>query len=567
MSDQIVQALTAEGAPFEYSSASLHGHDCRVFKHAHPYLSAIYSALDQYADQDLAVYDDRRLSYAEAAQQAASLAHTLQSEFSIGPGSRVAIAMRNCPEWLVSFIAVTSLGAVAALVNSRGAADEIDYSVSSTNCDLLIMDQKTDALLQDNPAMVAMEKVVFDISKTYSGKTSAGTNLSLDAGRELPQVASEPDDVALILFTSGTTGRPKGALLSHRGVMNALKANDFSAAIIGSVFAQKMGVDLQTLAANQPQAATLLMFPLFHVSGCYSVFLANLVKGGKLVMLSRWSADAALNFIEKEKVTSFPGVPTMYWDLINADNLQDYDLSSMTSLSVAGQSSPVSLLKKINATFPNAMPGSGYGMTETNGVICMTHGEEFINTPESVGRPLSIADIKIANQDGSVVASGEAGEICVRGATVMLGYDNQPEANDKCFVDGWFHTGDVGYLDEEGKLYIVDRITDMIITGGENVYCAEVERVLNTAPGVVELTTFGVPDERLGERLIALVGLSPGSEQTSESLLAHCAGGLASYKVPAELIVIDQPLQRNATGKVLKAQARELYQSLTEAGD
>jgi len=352
--------------------------------------------------------------------------------------------------------------------------------------------------------------------------------------------------------------------LSHRGVLNALKANDFSGAIIGAVIAEKMGIDLQTLAANQPQAATLLMFPLFHVSGCYSVFLANLIKGGKLVMLSRWSADGALSFIANEKVTSFPGVPTMYWDLINADNLQDYDLSSLVSLSVAGQSSPVSLLEKINATFPRSMPGSGYGMTETNGVICMTHGEEFINNPTSVGRALSIAEIKIANEDGSAATTGEAGEICVRGATVMMGYDNQPEANDKCFVDGWFHTGDVGYLDDQGKLYIVDRITDMIITGGENVYCAEVERVLNSAPGVIELTTFGVPDERLGERLIALVGLAPDSDQSSESLLQHCVQGLASYKVPAEIIIIDQPLERNATGKVLKAKARELYLSMNE---
>ncbi|NND81715.1 MAG: acyl--CoA ligase [Gammaproteobacteria bacterium] len=563
MSEQVIQALTAAGAPYEYAEATVHGKPCRVFRHAAQCMSELYASLQQHGPADLAVYDDRRLSYAEAYQQAASLAAVLRDEYKVGPGTRVALTMRNSPEWLTSFIAITSLGGIAALVNSRGAADEMIYSITSTRCEMLISDQKTRAVIGDD--LDQMPELVFDLASSFTATAASGTALKVEPDLQLPHTMADTDDTALILFTSGTTGRPKGALLSHRGVLNALKANEFSTAIIGAVMAEKMGLDLATLAAHAPQPATLLMFPLFHVSGCYSVFLANMIKGGKLVMMSRWDADQALQFIAQEKVTTFPGVPTMYWDLLNNAALQDNDVSSLQSLSVAGQSTPISLLKQIKDAFPAATLGSGYGMTETNGVICMIHGEEFMQQPDSVGRPLSIAELKIAGSDGTAVAAGESGEICVRGATVMQGYDNQPQANQAVFKDGWFHTGDVGRFDTQGKLYIVDRLTEMIITGGENVYCAEVERVLSAAPGVMEVTTFGVADERLGERLIAMVGLSDGSDATEEAIMQAAATQLASYKLPAELYILDQPLPRNATGKVLKAGARDIYQRLANS--
>ena len=556
MSEQIARALSAPGAPFEYANATVAGQEVRVFKNAESCLSKLYANLPAFSDADLAVFDQRRLSYADASQQAASLANTLKSEFNVERGTRVAIVMRNSPEWLVSFIAVTSLGAIAALVNSRGVADEINYSIESTGCQLILTDEKTSASIS-----AELPTICFALNQSYSATSNRDVRIAVDTQATLPQIECDPEDTALILFTSGTTGRPKGALLSHRGVMNALKANEFSSAIIGAQMAAKLGIDLVTLAANAPQSSVLLMFPLFHVSGCYSVFLANMLRGGKLVMLSRWDADAALKAVEQERITMFPGVPTMYWDLLNCANRDQYDLSSMNSLSVAGQSTPVSLLQKIGEAFPNAMIGSGYGMTETNGVISMIIGEAFMNSPESVGQPLSLAEIKIAAEDGSSLPAGEAGEICVRGATVMQGYDNQPEANAKCFKDGWFHTGDVGYFNEAGQLFVVDRLTEMIISGGENIYCAEVERVLNQAPEVIELTTFGLPDERLGERLVALVRLNEGAQTSVQDLLAWSAKSLAAYKVPAELHIVEQPLARNATGKVLKAEAKKLYQA------
>lgn len=566
MSEQIIQALTSPGAPFEFSSAAIKGHNCKVFKQANQCLSQLYANLHLHDEKDIAVYDGRRLSYAQARIQAATLAQTMASEFNIGVGSRVAIAMRNSPEWIVSFIAITSLGAIAALVNSRGSVDEINYSIGNTNCDLLILDSKANAAFNNSDTAPAItQQIEFDLAHSFSARTSNGVTLSEDTNAVLAQTDVDTDEVALILFTSGTTGRPKGALLTHRGALNALKANEFSGAIIGSVMAQKMGIDLQTLAMHQPQAATLLMFPLFHVSGCYSIFLANMIRGGKLVMLSRWSAKTALQAMQDEKVTTFPGVPTMYWDLLNYENFGDYDLSSLVSLSVAGQATPLSLLDKIKTAFPNAMMGIGYGMTETNGVISMLHGEEYFAEPHSVGKALPICEVKIIDESGSQTNAGQPGEICLRGATVMLGYDNQPQANQEVFNDGWFHTGDVGYLDASDKLFIVDRLTEMVIVGGENVYCAEVERVLSQAPDVIELTTFGMPDDRLGERLVALVRLHEDATQQTQDLLDWSATSLASYKVPAELHIIRKPLERNATGKVLKDKAKQIHKTIIES--
>lgn len=576
MSDPIVHALTATGAPFEYTNANVQNKvsnqevNCKVFKQALPSLSHLYNDLATHGDTELAVYQGRRLNYRDAYQQAAKLADFLANNFSIGQGSRVALVMRNCPEWLVSFIAITSLGAVPALVNSRGAANEISHAVEQTQCRLLLLDHKTAAVINQH-SVAQCPNLVFDISRNFTASHDGKVILTTTAPEEqsnleLPSAECDPDDVALILFTSGTTGHPKGVLLSHRGVLNALKANEFSGAIIGAKMAAKFGIDLETLAANQPQASTLLMFPLFHVSGCYSVFLTSLLRGGKLVMLSKWEAESALATMQNEKVTQFYGVPTMYWDILNTESLDTFDLSALQSMSVAGQSTPVSLLKKINAAFPHAMMGSGYGMTETNGVISMIIGEEFLAQPESVGHPLSIAEIKIVDDNGRAVQNGHNGEICVRGATVMLGYDNQPEANQQCFSDGWLHTGDVGYLDEQGRLFVVDRITEMVISSGENIYCAEVERVLNQAPDVLEATTFGLPDDRLGERLIALVRLhqnKQNKETLAREIIEWSSQHLASYKLPAELIVIDHPLERNATGKVLKAKAKTMYHQLS----
>lgn len=563
MSSATIDQLTATGGPFEFENVTINGMECRVFKQTPRCLTDAYEALRQFSDLDLVVYGDRRLTYGQAAEQAASLAKHLRENHQIEKGDRVAIAMRNTPEWIISFLAITSLGAIPALVNSRGTPDEISYCVVATKCKLVISDSRTEQGLEATES-ASIARLSFDLEKafTITGDSEALTTKTLENG--LPVVKSEPEDIAMILFTSGTTGRPKGALLTHRGVMTGLKTNQYSSTMIGIQIAERYGIDFQTMIANRPQYTTLLMFPLFHVSGCQAVFLTNLLQGGKIVMMPRWNGEEALKLVEKEKVTMFPGVPLMYWDMLRSPNVDQYDLSSLTNLSVSGQSTPLPLFNAIKETFPHAMIGCGYGMTETNGAISLIVGEDLINNPTSVGHAVATTDIKLVKDDGSEAQQGERGEICVRGATIMQGYDDNPEANKKSFSNGWFHTGDIGVYDEEMRLYIVDRSTEMVISGGENIYCAEVERALNQVNDVLETVTFGMPDERLGEKLVALIRLQQGSAQTVESITDSIKEKLASYKVPAEIYLVSEALPTNAMGKVLKNEVREIYTTLSK---
>lgn len=561
MTESIVDRLTAKGAPFEFETVSVRGTRCRVFKNTPPYLSTLYANLDVFSDRIFAVYEGRRLSYADVIAQAATLAAHLREHHDIGRGSRVAIVMRNAPEWVVAFLAITSLGGVAVLVNSRGTADDIAYCLTSTKCDLAIADRRCAGGLGNTEA-AELPCLVTDVP--VAGETGSGSLdeiLATASAGQLEHTECAPEDPALILFTSGTTGHPKGALLTHRGVMTALRTNEFSNALIGAQMAARYGIDLETLAANRPQPSTLLMFPLFHVSGCHSVLLPALVQGGKIVFMRRWNAEDALRLVETEKITTFPGVPTMHWDLLQVADRDKYDLTSMSALSIGGQATPVPLLEALQQAFPSAVIGTGYGMTETNGAITMTIGDEFIADPKSCGKAVATTDIRMLGDDGEWADDGEPGEICVRGATVMAGYDNRPEANAEAFRDGWFRTGDVGYFDSAQRLYIVDRQTDMVISGGENIYCAEVERVCSEHPAVLEVATFGVPDDRLGEKLIGMLRLRDGHATQAADIRSYLEANLAAYKVPKDILIVDEPLPRNPAGKVLKPVLREQYRS------
>lgn len=558
MTNETIKQLTAEGGPFEFTDVTINNMRCKVFKDTPQCLTSIFSTLTQYAEHDLVVYSGRRLTYQQVLDQAALLSQYLSLNFSIAKGSRVAIAMRNTPEWLVAFLAVTSLGAIPVLINSRGVADEMAYCITLTRCSLVLTDIRTEQGL-DETSVSALPRMTFELTQSLTLKGETQMLSCSDAPVSLPQVKSEPDEIALILFTSGTTGHPKAALLTHRGVLTALKTNQYSSAIIGIQMAEKYGIDLQTLASGRPQTCTLLMFPLFHVSGCEAVFLTSLLQGGKIVMMPSWNSHEALRLIENETVTNFPGVPTMYWDLLHTPEREKFNLQSLTSLSVAGQSTPLSLFDAIKEAFPDAIIGCGYGMTETNGAISLIIGTDLIENPTSVGHAVASAEIKLM-KDGMIKADiGERGEIYVRGATVMKGYDNQPEANEKCFANGWYRTGDIGMFDENNRLHIVDRSTEMVISGGENIYCAETERVLNQAPNVLESVTFGMPDDRLGEKMIALVRTHKKRAESIEVILEFARQKLAAYKLPAEIYLLDEPLPRTATGKVLKDAARALY--------
>ena len=516
----------------------IRGRSYRDFEENFGCLNQIFRYLDEFGANDFVVADGERITYGQFQTMAASLADSLADGYQVKPGNRVALAYPNSIEWVLSFTALVSLGAVPVLVNARASDDELRYCITSTRCLLLLGDQSTD---------------------TQSISSQQARSLAIrKPDSTLPDVTRTGDDEALLMFTSGTTGRPKAAILTNQGVLTSLKTIRYSGALIADQMARRYNIDYETLISMRPPPVTLLVFPLFHVSGCHAVFLSGMMQGGKLVLLPRWDATEALRLIEQEKVTSFPGVPTMHWDILHNEQRASFDLSSITSLSVGGQATPPSLLEAIQTEFPGAVLGSGYGMTEANGTVTLIIGEDFIANPGSVGRMITTFDGEIRDATGATLAAGEVGEIFVRGASLMADYAN----HDAQVIDenGWFATGDAGYFDENANLYIVDRLTDMVISGGENIYCAEVERVLGIHPDVTECAAFGIPDERLGEQLVAVAVVNDSATTGAEDLLTHCADGLAGYKVPKALYVQTAELPKNATGKLLKREIKSQFE-------
>ena len=552
-----VAAFTGAGQPFELTESLVRGVRCRVFRNAPRSLAQLYPAARVHDARVFAVMEGARLTYAEVFAQAATLAGVLQAD-GVGKGTHVGIAMRNRPEWLVAFIAITALGAVPVLINSRGAAAELAYSVRYTRCRHVLADERCAERLAQAGAAGEIAGIVVGALPPGGEHWRRYADLNAAAATAtLPVTICAPEDPALIMFTSGTTGEPKGAVLNQVGVLTALMANQLSGALLGARMAAQLGIDLATLARSAPQPCTLLVFPLFHTSGCLSVFLTALARGGKIVFLPRWSVQGALTLVAAERVTALPAVPTMLWDLLQAPELGSHDTASLVSLGTGGQALPENLLRALRERFPRAVLGTGYGMTETNGMVSLAVGEEYLDHPGSGGRPLATAEIRITDEADRELPPGVSGEICVRSAQNMHGYFERPEANAAIFRGGWLHTGDVGYLDPEGYLHIVSRQTDMIISGGENIYCAEVERVLNQHPDVLEVATFGVPDARLGERLVGVIVARRGAHLEAVPLREFCEARLARYKVPTEWRFEAGPLERTATGKLLKAQVRE----------
>ena len=533
----------AAAAAFSIREKPRGRHKVRVFTENHAYLSQAFKCLETYAEREFILHEDVRLTFAECQARAARLAHHLANECAIGPGERIGLVLPNSPEWMLSFIAISAIGAVPALINARAGADEVTHCLSSTGCRLCIHQRN-------------------DLAGGVDALTLAETQhiLGGEASQPLPETPRGPDDEALLMFTSGTTGLPKGASLSHEGVLTALKTIEYSGALIAKGMAEAFGIDYGILAEMRPPPVNLLIFPLFHVSGCHAVFLTSLLQGGKVVLMTRWNAEQAVVLMARERVTAFPAVPTMHRDVLRLETLEEHDLSSLTSLSVGGQATPPELLADIHRVFPSAVMGTGYGMTESNGTVTLMIGSEFISNPRSAGRPVSTVEVEVRDDQGGVLPANATGEIHIRGSTLMTGYVVAEGSEQSAFdADGWFATGDLGSIDEEGLVYIVDRKTDMVISGGENIYCAEVERVMDQHPSVRESAAFGLPDERLGEKLAAAVVPHADAELTEAALIEHCVSRLAKHKAPKEVRIQRGPLPRNASGKAIKAKVKQEY--------
>ena len=544
--DPIFAAVTAPGTPFEIGEEK----DLRFFVNAPSDLNQLIESARRFGDSTFIVDFDgpqgeRRLSFNDVFAWRDRLAARL----NIAQGDRVAICMRNRTEWLVAFLAVVRVGGIAAVLNSRGAPDELVAMIDEVTPSLVIADSERAALIREG----GYTGPLLDLTQPQENDDAPAGNLSA------APVAHAADPCA-ILFTSGTTGRVKGAVLSHRSLITGLLGTQLTGMMVLHNMAQEYGLTVEAILEKAPQQASLLVNPLFHVSGLGSGFLAPMLSGAKIIIMRRWNAEEAVRLVTEERVTTLSTVPTMLWDMVHRAKLKEADLSSLRNIGSGGQALPLNLLEEVRQLCPQAHIGVGYGMTETSGAIAQAVGADFLRAPASAGRVLPLVDMRIESLDGHPCGPGESGEIIVRSAMLMNGYWNRPEDSAKSFTeDGWLRTGDIGYVDEEGFLYIVDRAKDMVISGGENIYCAEVERILSQMPQIKECATFGIPDDRLGELLVAVVQAEGLDERT---IIDWVSERLARYKAPAHVAFSRAPLPRNAVEKIDKIALRALWPTL-----
>lgn len=504
----------------------------------------------QHGEKPFLAWQDQRYTFNEFFLAADRLTAALQKDLGIRSGERVAIAMRNRPEWMVAFLAAVQAGAIPVPINSWSSSDELLYALNDCDASVVFCDAQRYAQISGLNAGVSVVVVegVPDRANDHSWQSLFSRHAD-----QVEHIQLEPHDPALILYTSGTTGKAKGALSSNKAVCQALYALEFQGAFAYMTSQERV----KPLIESGLQPTLLLAFPLFHVSGLFSQFLAALRGGRRLVILYKWDVEQALNTIRDEKVTQFAGVPTMMQQLIHHPRFASTDTDTLFALGLGGSAASTALLGKLLDTKPMALSGSGYGMTETNGAGAAHSGNQFVAHPESVGWPLPIVQVTIGETPDAPAPTGTSGPIWLRTSALMDGYWRKPEETASVMKDGWYFSGDVGHQDENGMLYITDRIKDIIIRGGENISALEVEHCVCEHPDVEEAAVFMLPDDEYGES-VAMVVFSY-EDIAEEDLRAFMAERLAAYKLPKRIWFSDEPLQRSATGKLQKAQVKKAF--------
>ena len=555
------EELTGPGGQFEVTEVEVRGQMLRAFKNAPPSVREFWLSTAAFGDRPYLIYEGEVLTYAQAHAQAAAIAGWLWDQ-GVRPGDRVAIAMRNYPEWMVIYWACVAMGVAAAGLNAWWTADEMEAALKDAAPKAMFLDAERLARYRELPALqgtiplVGVRLTDHPADVTPYGDVIAG-------GGVMPAVTVDPDSDACIFYTSGTTGFPKGAQLTHRGCV----ANLFN--MVYSTTAQALAVERATgeaPPADPPTPVALLTTPLFHVTANNCGAYLTTAAGGAIVLMYKWEAGAALKLVEKYRITGISGVPVMAREIVNHPDFATTDTSCLSGISGGGAQLPPDLVLKIDDTVKTARPTTGYGLTETSGIITSVTGDFFVAKPESCGPYMPSFEVKVVDDDGAEVPPGEAGELWVKGSPVIKGYLNRPDATAEAITQGWFHTGDIARIDEDGFIYIVDRKKDLVIRGGENISCTEVEAIVYRHPAVAECSVFGVPDARLGEEVGIAVYLKPGSDLDQTDLQKHCLDLAAKHKVPRYVWFMDQPLPRNASGKFLRRELRdELSKTVVEA--
>ncbi|MCT2532538.1 acyl--CoA ligase [SAR92 clade bacterium H231] len=543
---QVLAAITAPGQPLEMVEMDVYGSSCRGYKNAPASLRDLFE--QNLTDETFIVFDQERYTFRDIWAHSSAIGQGLVSDYGIQKGDCVAICMRNFPEWIMAFQAITSIGAIAVGMNSLWQAEEIDYGLQDSGCKLLIADQERIDLVVKAEIQLSCETLLVRGEQTTDLPRWEDLQEKF-AGNLMPTAEIAPIDDAIIFFTSGSTGRPKGVVSSNLAIMSALLS--WEVAITGWILLRG-----EAPAPPEHQPAGLLAVPLFHVTGCHAIFLMAFRNQTKLVLMRKWSPQLAAQLVEQEKISSFTAPPAMTADLIYSAQQGGHDLSSLVMVGGGGAARSPEQVRGIDAVFENAMPNTGWGMTETNAIGTAIAGGNYLERPGSSGQPAAVLDIRIVDEEDNERPKGERGEVQIRGTSMFRGYWNNPEATANSLVDGWFKTGDIGYMDEEDYLFIVDRIKDMVIRGGENIGCGEVEAALLEHPLIREAAVYSVPDQRLGEEVGATI-YSEGADIDDGELREFLATRIARFKIPRYIQVSDALLPRTASEKIYKLHIKQ----------
>jgi long-chain acyl-CoA synthetase len=544
--------LTAPGMAFETVETIVRGVPMRVWKHVPATAAEAFLVARRHGLREFLVHGDERVTYDGFARAVLTVAALLR-ERGLKKGDRVALVMRNLPEWPVVFLGALLAGAIVVPLNAWWTATELAYGLLDSGARFVFADAERLARLTDLPPS-AEHVFVTRAANAPSDVTILEEIIGAPAHwdrlpeRPMPDVALLPEDDATIFYTSGTTGAPKGALGTHRSLTTNIFAQSFS-----------LARNLLRQGAGPPvpkQRVTLLAVPFFHVIGSLSVLLPNMAAGGKLIMMRKFDAEEALALIARERVTVTGGVPAVVLSLL--EQADGHDLSSLELVTFGGAPCPMSLAGDIRARL-HAMPGQGWGMTETS-ATCTTHsGQDYLHRPASCGPALPVYRLKVM-KDGKELPAGRPGELWAFGPNIVKGYWNRPDASAERFQGGWLKTGDLAVLDEEGFCTILDRAEDMLIRGGENIYCSEVENVLIQHPAVADAALVGLVHPLLGEVPAAAVQLKAGATVSEEVLKDFARERLAAFKVPVHFRLSQSPLPRNQAGKLVKQALRKAFE-------
>ena len=556
--------ISAPASPFEIEEREIRGVKIKTWKNAPPTLKEVHELNRPFGARTYIVLDEDRVTF-EAHRAAVGHFAKRLTEDGVKKGDRVAIIMRNLPEWSVAFWAASMIGAVVTPLNAWWTGPELEYGLCDSGSKIAIMDAERWERVREHVDNCEDLKRIY-VSRSADeiadprvkrledciGVPNSWAKLS---PLEPPAVSIAPEDDAAIFYTSGTTGKPKGAIITHRNIVS----NFFNALCAQARSFLRRGEAPPAPDPNAPQKATLLSVPFFHATGCFAVMIPGMMGGTKIVLQRRWDADRALELIQREKINSAGGVPTIAWQIIEHPRFHEFDLSSLETISYGGAPSAPELVQRMKERFPALKVGQGWGMTETSATATSNFAEDYERKPSSCGVCSPTGEAKIVGGDGETLATGEVGELWYRGPIVVRGYWQKPGPTAETFVDGWVKTGDLAKIDEEGFIYIVDRAKDMLIRGGENIYCVEVENALYDHHAVMDAAVIGIPHRTLGEEPAAVVYLKPGHKATEEELRHFVSQRIAAFKVPVKIAFLSETLPRNANGKIMKKDLKTVF--------